>query len=69
MQLQPCIPPCKIDFFHLCIREHGHGEYWDDVIYPSMKQSIIYTLLACQDSLEYRKVCVLSISLEQDVVL
>ena len=22
-----------------------------------MKQSIIYTLLACQDSLEYRKVC------------
>jgi hypothetical protein len=37
-------------------RQRGQGKLWEEVIYPGMRQAIVYTLECCQLSLEARKV-------------
>ena len=38
------------------LRKRDVGHLWEERVYPSMKQSIIYALEACQEIPEYRKV-------------
>ncbi len=43
-------------YFFSFSRQKGQEELWEEVIYPGMRQAIVYTLESCQLSLEARKV-------------
>lgn len=36
-------------------RSQGHGEAWDELIYPGMKQGLVGSLLASQEAMDRRK--------------
>ncbi|XP_028398435.1 tubulin glycylase 3C-like [Dendronephthya gigantea] len=43
------------DNFRDYLRKRGNGKLWEEVIYPGMREAIVYTLECCQLSLEARK--------------
>ncbi|XP_074644662.1 tubulin tyrosine ligase 3-like isoform X2 [Tubulanus polymorphus] len=43
------------DQFKDYLRRRGHGDVWDKVIYPGMKEAVLSALLCTQDLVEYRK--------------
>ncbi|KAK3736202.1 hypothetical protein QZH41_011889, partial [Actinostola sp. cb2023] len=43
------------DEFKSYLRKKGLGNMWDNVIYPGMKQTVIYAMESCQEIVEYRK--------------
>jgi hypothetical protein len=50
-------------------RGQGHGNQWEELIYPGMKKAIICALLSTQDVIEYRKVGYLSLLSCQGVMV
>ncbi|XP_043288465.1 tubulin glycylase 3A-like, partial [Venturia canescens] len=41
--------------FKQYLKEQGHGEAWDDLIYPGMRQGLVGSLLASQEAMDRRK--------------
>ncbi|XP_022907043.2 tubulin glycylase 3A-like isoform X1 [Onthophagus taurus] len=40
--------------FKSYLKQIGHGNKWEDVIFPGMRQSLIATMLACQETMDRR---------------
>ncbi|XP_055999318.1 protein monoglycylase TTLL8-like isoform X12 [Ostrea edulis] len=54
----PLLPPQNMwthEEFKDYIKGQGHGNQWEELIYPGMKKAIICALLSTQDVIEYRK--------------
>ncbi|KYO47491.1 protein monoglycylase TTLL8 isoform A [Alligator mississippiensis] len=53
--LLPCHNMWTSTKFQEYLQKRGHGSMWQNVVYPSMKRAIFYTMKMAQDKVEARK--------------